>query len=388
MTALYIQDEYIVCTQAQGIIKWYVNGVYNSKCAATGECRLAIEPWFRHVRVQNADGVVFGLTVPETESIRSMERSASVGQYLDNTNPSITYRYTPPKDQETVITLVTEPDFDMYVNYDNPYSWEFSSTSSNGREKLTIPARIGSTCLYIKVQRYTGSGSFTLYVDHPSPPPVTWTGKKRALLCGVSDYLNISDLNYCDEDVVDWYNILQSRGYDDIRVLGDNRVECFPRYDGLATKDNIRSMLTSMQDGADHIAFMSSGHGSGDGLGASFLCTWEGGKYHDTELRDDLRSFNGTKIIILDHCMSGGMDEVKELPNMFLSTTCAAGGFGYDMPQFANGAFTYAWTQAIPTVPSTTPLVDIFKIVEANYSMGARVCDRPMSVCTSPRISL
>jgi hypothetical protein len=65
---------------------------------------------------------------------------------------------------------------------------------------------------------------------------------KMALLSGISDYLNISDLNYCDEDVTDWYNYLTEQGYE-CRVLGDTKPTNFPRFDGIATKKIYKNQL-------------------------------------------------------------------------------------------------------------------------------------------------
>ena len=36
---------------------------------------------------------------------------------------------------------------------------------------------------------------------------------KYAIISGISDYKNISDLSYCDEDATDWYNYLKRLGY-------------------------------------------------------------------------------------------------------------------------------------------------------------------------------
>jgi hypothetical protein len=288
------------------------------------------------------------------------------------------------------ILLKATPDFDLYANWDDSHSWHFRSETWSGNETLDIPKPVQPRTLYVLVYRYSGSGSFSLQLQPQTEENICWTShiKKKALISGISDYLNISDLSYCDEDVMDWYNYLTSQGYE-CRVLGDSHPMNFPRYDGLATKNNmrnaIRTLVTYANQG-DTIAFITSGHGSGDGIGNSYLCTYDGLEYTDTELHNDLKQFDGNKIVIVDHCFSGGFaDNLKNLPNIFFGATCSKSGYGYDMGDFKNGAFTYAWQEILHTTAPTT-LVNQFHMVKEIYEGSDKLIDEPMYICTNNKM--
>ena len=177
------------------------------------------------------------------------------------------------------------------------------------------------------------------------------------MIVGISDYKSISDLSYCDEDATDWYNYLSSLGYDEIWVYGDTHTADYPKYDGDATEYNVKQALQnmiSMATANDIVVFVTSGHGSGDGSGNSYLCMWdsgdgengEDGNLHDTELAaifaDSPAKHN---FIFIDHCYSGGMGpELLATPNgdtIYCTTTCTEDGYGYDDSTHQNGAWTY-----------------------------------------------
>lgn len=84
--------------------------------------------------------------------------------------------------------------------------------------------------------------------------PLKGSGK-YALVIGISDYKgSSSDLQYCDDDAVDWYYRLKAEGYS-VRYL----------LDGDATYSNIKqevSYLASLSTAGNEIAFCYSGHGS------------------------------------------------------------------------------------------------------------------------------
>lgn len=184
--------------------------------------------------------------------------------------------------------------------------------------------------------------------------------RKWAVIVGISDYKAISDLSYCDEDATDWYNFLTTRlGWSpsNIKVLGDPNTANYPKYDGLAKEYNVKQALqwlVSSADADDIIAFISSGHGAGDGKGNSYLCMWdcgsgengEDGNLWDYELAAILSNAVAAKIFVfLDHCYSGGFgDNLMSMPNkakVYCTTTCTEKGFGYDVPTYKNGAWTY-----------------------------------------------
>jgi hypothetical protein len=116
------------------------------------------------------------------------------------------------------------------------------------------------------------------------------------------------------------------------------------------------------------------------------LCTYDGASYNDTELHDDMKDFNGNKIVIIDHCFSGGFgDNLGTLPNTFFGATCSKSGYGYDVSKFQNGAFTYAWQEVIAShLPDT--LCNLFEIVKTEYSGSAAIADEPTYICTNKDI--
>ena len=210
---------------------------------------------------------------------------------------------------------------------------------------------------------------------------------RYAIIVGISDYKAISDLSYCDEDASDWYNFLNSLGWDYLVVLGDSHPENYPKYDGLATEYNVKQALLDMVQSADAddiIAFISSGHGSGDRRGNSYLCMWdcsagengEDGNLWDYELADILDDAVATRIFVfLDHCFSGGFgDDLMNMPNsehVYLTTTCTEKGYGYDDPEHENGLWTYyfleySWIGYYGGDP-TVPLEDVFAYAHDAY---------------------
>ena len=214
---------------------------------------------------------------------------------------------------------------------------------------------------------------------------------KYAVVVGISDYKAISDLSYCDEDATDWYNHLAgAMTFNYIYVYGDGHTANYPKYDGKATEYTVKQALTNMvqlADSDDIICFMSSGHGSGNGKGSSYLCMWdssagengENGNLYDTELADILEHSIANRIFVfLDHCFSGGFgDNMMGMPNkshVYLTTTCTANGYGYDEPSFLNGAWTYyflqySWINHYSANPNTS-METVFTYAHANYPYG------------------
>jgi hypothetical protein len=188
---------------------------------------------------------------------------------------------------------------------------------------------------------------------------------KYALVIGVSDYEAINDLSYCDEDASDWYNYLNGLGYT-IKLLGDS-TSPFPRaIDGLATEYNIKqsvAAILAVADADDIFVYASSGHGteikSGKGRTATYIqaiCTWdcssgdngENGLIYDSEFKTMWAAASCNVFIFLDHCFSGGMNELFTNANaacFYMTTTCTYDGYGYDVPAFYNGMWTYYYLE-------------------------------------------
>jgi len=78
--------------------------------------------------------------------------------------------------------------------------------------------------------------------------------EKWALCIGISDYQGTgSDLQYCDDDAMDWKSFLVSQGYT-VKTLTNKK----------AKANNIQSeviKLLANEDGDDHVVFTYSGHG-------------------------------------------------------------------------------------------------------------------------------
>jgi hypothetical protein len=284
-----------------------------------------------------------------------------------------------------VLTCGTS-DFDLYGKFNaqpttSVYDWR--GYTSGGEEcTVTSPAQGRH---YIMVQYYSGSGAYQLTVTITyGGSGSTWgTGGKYAIIVGISDYASISDLSYCDEDATDFYNFMTAKGYE-CHVYGDTHTANYPRYDGTANEATVRAAMQGLAAHAvagNSVAFITSGHGSGDGAGSSYLCMYDcsgsTGCYYDTELAADMGLFAiGVKaFIFIDHCYSGGMGpELMNLANkanIYCTTTCTANGYGYDDPTHSNGMWTYyfldyGWIQHFAS-SATTALESIFTYSAAAY---------------------
>ena len=249
-------------------------------------------------------------------------------------------------------------DFDLYGRLGtepttSTYDWRGYTT---GGEDVTFDFP-GAGTWYIMVRSYSGTGAYDLTVtlDAGTPPEPWGTGGKYAIIVGISDYGYISDLSYCDEDATDWYNFLNGQGYE-CRVYGDGHTSDYPRYDGKATESVVRAAVQGLAAHAqpgDKVFFVTSGHGSGDGSGSSFLCMWDcsgsAGCYYDTELAADIGQFDDSVgiFVFVDHCYSGGMGpELMALSNtIYCTTTCTEDGYGWDDGSHQNGAWTYEYLE-------------------------------------------
>ncbi len=246
-------------------------------------------------------------------------------------------------------------DFDLYGRLGaepttSTYDWR--GYTSGGEDVTT--SNPGAGTWYIMVRDYSGSGSYDLTVTLEYGSSSEWgTGGKYAILVGISDYGYISDLSYCDEDATDWYYQLDGLGYE-CHIYGDGHTANYPRYDGRADEAVVRNAVQGLAEHAqngDQVVFITSGHGSGDGHGSSYLCMWDcsgsAGCYYDTELAADIGGFvNGVDIFVfVDHCYSGGMGpELMALSNsyyIYCATTCTEDGYGWDDSTHHNGMWTY-----------------------------------------------
>ncbi len=226
--------------------------------------------------------------------------------------------------------------------------------------------------------------------------------QRWAVIVGISDYNDIADVNYADDDANDWYNYFNGLGYEHITVLGDG-TSSYAQYDGLATEENIHSELEYITQNAgtdDIIAFVFSGHGGGDGDGNSYLAAWDsgsgGGEYdgdfYDNELSDLLSTTDARIFIFLDTCRSGGMlDDLETMPNVsnvYATTTCTEDGFRNELPAYSNGAWTYWFLEAglIDEHNSTpnTSMEECFDWADSQYNPGG--VDEPVEFDGDPTV--
>lgn len=210
-------------------------------------------------------------------------------------------------------------------------------------------------------------------VEKSSTPTGTETPIRRyAVVVGISYYKAISNLSYCDEDAADWYYFLTGskksstvtesdylyalEPFDQVWVYGDTEKANYPKYDGIATEYNVKQALQNMislASSTDILVFTTSGHGSGDGAGSSYLCMWdsgsgesgEDGNLYDTELAAIFANSPAKhNFIFIDHCYSGGMGpELLTNANgntIYCTTTCTENGYGYDDGPSYNGLYT------------------------------------------------
>jgi len=221
-------------------------------------------------------------------------------------------------------------------------------------------------------------GTTTTVVGIGSAGPASKAGadgivKKYALCVGVSDYKSssIGDLSYCDEDASDWTAYLKGKGYTVTTLI-----------DSQAKETAVESALFSiiaLADADDKIVFATSGHGTtsdkiqlllyydcydpatdGDGFVS--------GVVPDKELYNWFKLCTSKVVIIVDHCNSGGLNEVVYgHTNLLLQCTCGATGYGYDVPEYSNGAFTYWYVHKALQEKGYTDAESAFAWVDANY---------------------
>jgi hypothetical protein len=206
--------------------------------------------------------------------------------------------------------------------------------------------------------------------------------KEYALCVGVSDYksASVGDLSFCDEDANDWAAYFQSKGFSVTKLV-----------DSQAKEASVESALFSIiaaADADDKIVFATSGHGTtasrmqvllyydcydpatdGDGFVS--------GVVPDKELYNWFAKCTSKVDIIVDHCNSGGLNEVVAgHTNILLQTTCGATGYGYDVPEYANGAFTYWYMHKALQEQGFVDAESAFAWVKANYPYGGK--DAPL----------
>jgi hypothetical protein len=318
------------------------NSVTVSNTVSSGDMGLGIDAY-------DAYGATDSATTLSTPASGTGEIAYSGDQYDQykvavSSGDEVTITYSGPgTGLDVPIYQVTKSA--IVTKYNTNGFTETVTASGNGYIYITIDADVSAD---------TGTYSLEVTIDSGGGGGGDWgTGGKYAIVIGISDYQSISDLNYCDEDATDWYNQLNGLGYE-VHVYGDGHTSNYPRYDGTATEAVIRSAvqdLAAHAQAGDSVVITTSGHGSGNGAGSSYLCMYDcsgsAGCYYDTEFAADIGLFaSGVDIFIfIDHCYSGGMGpELMALSNndyIYCTTTCTEDGYGWDVPSYSNGMWTY-----------------------------------------------
>ncbi|OFX88839.1 MAG: hypothetical protein A2W99_05065 [Bacteroidetes bacterium GWF2_33_16] len=154
---------------------------------------------------------------------------------------------------------------------------------------------------------------------------------KYALVIGISDYAGTAnDLQYCDDDAMDWKAELQSEGYSVTSLL-----------DGNATKAAIESAintLASQSIAGNEIAFIYSGHGSKGNIISADLyyisSSWFKTKFSAATSTKMMFSF--------DACQIGAMATDLKATGRVIAVASNKTVYSYDGDAtMKNGVFTY-----------------------------------------------
>ncbi|MDI3525860.1 MAG: hypothetical protein PWR03_43 [Tenuifilum sp.] len=156
-------------------------------------------------------------------------------------------------------------------------------------------------------------------------------GRKYAIVIGISDYYgSSSDLQYCDDDAIDWYYRLRAEGYTVYYLLNGN-----------ATKENIElyvNWLASVSTYGNEIAFCYSGHGSNGNIISADLyyisSSWFRTKFYN--------STSNKMMFCFDACQIGAMKSALAKSGRVIAVASSSNTYSYDGdPYMNNGVFTY-----------------------------------------------
>ena len=156
-------------------------------------------------------------------------------------------------------------------------------------------------------------------------------GAKYALVIGISNYSGTAnDLQYCDDDAIDWKARLQAEGYTVTSLL-----------DLSATKTNIEAAVTTLASksiAGNEIAFVYSGHGSSGNIVTTDLyyisSSWFKTKFSTAKSTKMMFSF--------DACQIGAMATSLNATGRVIAVASNKTVYSYDGDAtMKNGVFTY-----------------------------------------------
>ncbi|MGE0077523.1 MAG: caspase family protein [Bacteroidales bacterium] len=157
------------------------------------------------------------------------------------------------------------------------------------------------------------------------------TKAKYALVIGISDYSGTQyDLNYCDDDAIDWRTRLQTEGYTVTSLLNTS-----------ATRSAIQSALATLASRAtsgNEIAFVYSGHGSSGNIVTTDLYYISSSYFKTT-----FSSCTSTKMFFtFDACQIGAMKTALNKTGRIIAVASNTTLYSYDgNSTMQNGVFTY-----------------------------------------------
>ncbi|MDH7556215.1 MAG: caspase family protein [Candidatus Methanosuratincola sp.] len=168
-----------------------------------------------------------------------------------------------------------------------------------------------------------------------------------AIIIGISDYAGtINDLEYCDDDAIDFKNALLGMGWSEKNVI--------LLLDGQATKDEILSAIREIEkkEGlGDEVVFFYSGHGStgvandgDDERKDECIIPYECQQDYfiwDGELRSAFLQFESQRMLfVFDSCYSGGMIDLAA-PGRLVLMACGEKQPSLESSAWENGQFSY-----------------------------------------------
>lgn len=177
-------------------------------------------------------------------------------------------------------------------------------------------------------------------------------GDRYAVVVGISDYPGDgSDLNYCDDDANEMYNVLTG-----VYDFTDTHVTIL--LDGEATREAIITAIAAIPTDAGEVVFFFSGHGmrgiANDGdkerwdeaivthNGTHIVPIWDG------ELKDAFSRFTTSRIVfVFDTCLAGGMKKDLEAPGRFIAMATTERGYAYEGDEWGDGhgEFSYYFVE-------------------------------------------
>lgn len=156
-------------------------------------------------------------------------------------------------------------------------------------------------------------------------------GVKYALVVGISDYAGTSnDLQYCDDDAIDWKNRLQAEGYTVTSLL-----------DLAATKSAIEAAVTTLASqsiAGNEVAFVYSGHGSSGSIVTTDLYY-----INNSWFKTVFTNAKSTKMVFsFDACQIGAMATALNANGRVIAVASDTKIYSYDGDAtMKNGVFTY-----------------------------------------------